>query len=132
MIVRTLDELEGTDRAVDAPTWTSRRFILAGDGLGFSFHDTIMRAGTETTMWYKHHIEAVYCIEGKGTLVDLATGAEHTIVPGTMYALDQHDRHTMKAHTDLRLVCVFDPPCTGAEVHDAEGAYPAPAGAEAP
>lgn len=126
MIVRTLHDLEGTDRVVEAETWSSRRFVLAGDGVGFSLHDTIMRAGTETTMWYKHHIEAVYCIEGQGTLVDLATGVEHPVAAGTMYLLDQHDRHVVRARTDLRMVCVFNPPCTGTEVHDADGAYPAP------
>lgn len=134
MIVRQLSDLEGTDRAVVSTTWTSRRLILAHEGMGFSLHDTVMRAGTETTMWYKNHLEAVYCIEGKGTLVDLASGEEHAIAPGTMYALDQHDRHVVRAETDLRMVCVFNPPCTGAEVHDEEGAYPllALAGEDAP
>lgn len=128
MIVRRLRDLEGTDRAVHADTWSSRRFLLAGDGMGFSLHDTIMRAGTETPMWYKHHLEAVYCIEGEGTLVDLASGEEHEIVPGTLYALDQHDRHVMRVRRDLRVVCVFNPPCTGSEVHDEDGAYPVSSG----
>lgn len=133
MIVRHLKDLEGTDRDVVSTTWTSRRFILADEGMGFSLHDTIIRAGTETSMWYKNHFEAVYCIEGEGTLVDLATGEEHRLSPGTMYALNEHDRHVVKAETDLRMVCVFNPPCTGAEVHDEDGAYPllAVAGEEA-
>jgi L-ectoine synthase len=124
MIVRSLDDIAGTDRDVAAPTFHSRRFLLADDGLSFSFHDTVLYAGTTTSMWYKHHIEAVYCIEGQGKLVDRETGTTHEIVPGTMYALDQHDRHTLHAVTDLRMVCVFTPPVTGREVHDADGAYP--------
>ena len=75
-------------------------------------------------MWYRNHIEAVYCIEGEGTLEDLATGEVHEIRPGTMYLLDDHDRHRLTAKTDLRMVCVFNPPCTGREVHDETGAYP--------
>lgn len=124
MIVSSLDSIVGTDRDVDAPTFHSRRLLLAKDGMGFSLHDTILFAGTETSMWYKNHLEAVYCIEGKGELKDLSTGVVHPIEPGVMYALVDHDRHVLKAITDLRMVCVFNPPCTGREVHDADGAYP--------
>ena len=124
MILRRLDDLEGTDRAVRAPTFTSRRFLLRNDGLGFSFHDTVLYAGTETYIWYKHHLEAVYCIDGEGELEDLDNGVFHEIRPGTFYALDGHERHYLRAKTDLRMMCVFSPALTGAEVHDAEGAYP--------
>lgn len=124
MIVRTLDDIVGTERDVAAPTWSSRRLVLAGDGVGFSLHDTVIHAGTETVMWYRHHVEAVYCIEGSGTLHDTATGEVHDISAGSMYLLDQHDHHVLKARTDMRMVCVFTPPCTGAETHDADGTYP--------
>ncbi|MTV25747.1 ectoine synthase [Nitriliruptoraceae bacterium ZYF776] len=124
MIVRTLRDLEGTDRQTDAPTWTSRRFLLAKDGTRFSLHDTILRAGTETRMWYRNHVEAVYCVGGRGTLEDLETGTTYDIEDGTMYCLDGHERHVLRAETDLRMVCVFDPPVTGQEVHDEDGAYP--------
>jgi L-ectoine synthase len=124
VIVRTLDDITGGDRDVDGGNWRSRRLLLAGDGLGFSLHDTIVRAGTTTSMWYQHHVEAVYCIEGTGTLIDDESGATHALAPGTIYVLDGHERHTVRADTDLRMVCVFDPPCTGREVHDADGTYP--------
>lgn len=124
MIVRTLDDIVGSARDVRAPTWSSRRLILADDRVGFSLHDTIIDAGTETTMWYRNHIEAVYCIEGDGTLTDTATGDVHEITAGSMYLLDQHDHHVVRARTRMRMVCVFTPPCTGRETHDAEGAYP--------
>lgn len=124
MIVRTIEEIVGTERDVRAPTWASRRFVLANDRVGFSLHDTVMLAGTETVMWYRNHIEAVYCIEGEGTLEDFATKEQYPIRPGTMYLLDQHERHRVKALTDLRMVCVFNPPCTGSEVHDDDGVYP--------
>jgi L-ectoine synthase len=75
---------------------------------------------------YKHHLEACYCLEGEADLVDLASGEHHTIAPGTMYALDEHDRHTLTVQRDLRLVCVFNPALTGAEVHDADGSFPPP------
>ncbi|MBI2502307.1 MAG: ectoine synthase [Candidatus Latescibacteria bacterium] len=124
MIVRTLDQIIGTARDVGAQTWTSRRLLLKEDGMGFSLHETLVRAGTETSMWYKHHVEAAYCIEGEGEVEVVPSGAVYPIAPGTVYALDQHERHLLRATSDLRLVCVFNPPCTGREVHDAEGAYP--------
>lgn len=124
MIVRRLGDINGTERDVEAETWRSRRLVLAGDGVGFSLHDTILHAGTTTPMWYRNHIEAVYCIEGVGSIEDLGTGEVHDIGPGTMYLLNDHDRHQVMARTDLRMLCVFNPPCTGREVHDADGAYP--------
>jgi len=124
MIVRNLKNLEGTDRQVSADTWTSRRLLLRGDNMGFSLHDTLIFAGTSTTMHYRNHLEAVYCIEGQGKLINLETGEEHTVEPGTVYALDQHDRHTLVAETQLRMICVFNPPLVGPESHDGDGAYP--------
>jgi len=41
-----------------------------------------------------------------------------------MYALDRHDEHYLRARSELKLVCVFNPPLTGREVHDEEGVYP--------
>lgn len=128
MIVRRLDDILGTDREVHAENgnWVSRRLSLADDDMGFSMHDTVLFAGTETEMWYKHHLEAVYCVGGSGTIEDLATGEIHEIGPGTIYLLNEHDRHIVRATEDLHMVCSFNPPVTGREVHDADGAYPAP------
>lgn len=127
MLVTRLAQIEHTSRDVGAPTFRSRRLLLAGDGMGFSFHDTVLFAGSVTTMWYRHHLEAVYCIEGEGELEETDSGLTHRIVPGTLYALDKHDRHRLHAHTDLRMICVFNPALTGAEVHGEDGSYP-PAG----
>ncbi len=124
MIVRRLENITNTDRDVHAHTWNSRRLLLRDDKMGFSMHDTLIHAGTETAMWYRHHLEAVYCIEGEGELVDLGSGTTHPVGPGMIYALDQHDRHVLRARTTLRMICVFTPPLTGLETHDADGAYP--------
>ena len=124
MIVRQLGDLAGTDREVRAPTWTSRRLLLARDGCRFSLHDTVIHAGTTTELCYRNHVEAVYCAEGSGRLVDPESSTVHELGPGVLYVLDGHERHRVEAETDLRMVCVFDPPVTGTEVHDADGAYP--------
>jgi L-ectoine synthase len=124
MIVRTLAEIEGTDRDVAASTWRSRRLLLACDGQPFSLHDTVLYAGTETTMWYANHVEAVYCVGGEGELVNDETGEIHPLRNGSLYLLDGHEHHRVRARTELRMVCVFNPPVTGREVHDDDGAYP--------
>ena len=124
MIVRTKEALTGTDRHVHAPTFDTRRYLLKKDGMGFSFHETVLYTGTETYMYYKNHVEAVYCVRGHATLTDLATGKVHDIRAGTMYALDQHDKHILKVHEEVTMMCVFNPALVGPEVHDAEGTYP--------
>lgn len=124
MIVRYLeDDVIGTDREVKAPTFSSRRFLLRDDQMGFSFHDTILYAGSVTLIWYKHHLEAVYCIEGEGE-IEVDGGSTYRVKPGMFYALDGHEKHYLRAETDLRMMCVFSPALTGREVHDAEGTYP--------
>ena len=127
MIVRNLDEARQTDRRIVAPTWESTPLLLEGDKMGFSFHITTIYAGTETEMCYENHFEAVYCVRGRGTLQALADGQTWNIFPGQMYALNAHDRHVLRAETDLELACVFNPPLYGTEVHDANGVYPAQA-----
>lgn len=131
MIVKHKEDLLGTEREVRAPTWTSVRFLLRGDRMGFSLHETVIHAGTETRIWYKHHQEAVYCVEGVGEIAIHPDGPSFPITPGTMYALDGHEPHILRAQSDLRLVCVFNPPCTGREIHDNDGAYPLPVEAPA-
>jgi L-ectoine synthase len=124
MIIRSLDEVVGTDRDVAGDGWRSRRLMLRRDGLGFSLHDTTVGAGADMTLQYRHHLEACYCLEGEAELTDLATGDVHAIRPGVAYALDQHDRHRLQVSRDLRLVCVFNPALTGGEIHDEHGGFP--------
>ncbi len=130
MIVRTLREVQGTAAEIASSTWISRRLLLAGDGMGFSLHDTLILAGTTTRMCYRHHLEAVYCISGEGRIEVVATGEIFEIRPGTVYALDQHDEHLLHADSELRLVCVFNPALSGGEIHDGSGAYPPPSAPE--
>ncbi|TVR42107.1 MAG: ectoine synthase [Planctomycetota bacterium] len=124
MLTRRLEDILGSEREVDGGNWNSRRLLLREDGMGFSMHDTIIRAGTETLIWYRNHLEAVYCIEGEGEVETTDDGVIHPISAGTIYALDRHDRHLLRAHRDMRMICVFTPPLTGREVHDADGVYP--------
>lgn len=124
MIVRSLSEVVGTEREVTGPSWVSRRLVLARENVGFSVNDTVVHAGAEIRMWYANHVEAVYVIEGMGELADEETGEKHRLEAGVLYLVDAHQRHTLRAHTEFRAVCVFTPPLTGREVHDEHGVFP--------
>ncbi|MBU1427120.1 MAG: ectoine synthase [Gammaproteobacteria bacterium] len=123
MIVRTLAEAERGERRVLSKGWESTRLLLKNDAMGFSFHITTIYAGAELTMHYQHHLESVYCISGEGQIEDLGEGRIHPITPGTLYALDKHDKHILRATTEMKMACVFNPPLHGREVHNAQGAY---------
>ena len=126
MIVRNLEDIIGSENDISSETgtWASRRMLLKKDGMGFSFHDTTIFAGTTTLIWYKNHLEAVYCVAGEGELEVIETGEIFKIKDGTMYALNGHEKHYLRASSDMRMICVFNPPLTGKEVHDRDGVYP--------
>ncbi|MED3648221.1 ectoine synthase [Halalkalibacterium halodurans] len=124
MKVVKLEDIIGTEQEVKGENWTSRRLLLKKDGMGYSVHDTIIKAGTETHIWYQNHLEAVYCIEGEGEVETVKDGKVWPIKANEIYALDEHDEHLLRAKTDMRMVCVFNPPITGKETHDENGVYP--------
>jgi L-ectoine synthase len=124
MIVRKLEEAKQSRRLVETNGWNSVRLLLKDDGMGFSFHITTIYAGAELPMHYRNHLESVYCVGGEGSVENLDTGEKFEIQPGVMYALDRHDRHVLRAVSEMTLACVFNPPLNGLEVHDESGAYP--------
>ncbi len=121
MLIRKLDEV----KCVEWGNGLSRRFLLEADGMGYTLTDTIVRAGTRSLIEYKNHLEACYCIEGSGSVIEL-DGTQHPIVVGTMYALDKRDAHWLLASDDedLRLVCMFTPALVGDEAHRFEADVP--------
>ncbi|AVQ98837.1 L-ectoine synthase [Oceanobacillus iheyensis] len=124
MIVKSLEDIIGSEDETSGDNWTSRRFLMKKDNCGFSMNDTIIKAGTDNYFWYKNHIEAVYCIEGEGEIEEVENGKVHPLKPGTMYTLDKNDKHHLRAKTQMRMVCVFNPPLVGTETHNEEGYYP--------
>lgn len=132
MIVRDVKDTIGTKDEIVTDTWISRRVLLKKDGMGFSFHETTILPGTETHIWYKNHVEAVFCVEGDGEIETVADGKKYKLGPGVMYALNDNDEHYLRGGKQpLRVICVFNPPLTGQEVHDADGVYPLPEEAKA-
>ncbi|MPY84342.1 MAG: L-ectoine synthase [Actinophytocola sp.] len=124
MIVRTLDDITDTDADIKTPNWRSKRIVLSKDKVGFSVHETTVLAGTVNDFWYANHYEAVFIVEGEGEITNTATGETHQLRPGSMYLLNEHDKHQLRPRTDIKAVCVFNPPVTGKEVHDENGVYP--------
>ncbi|WP_210394799.1 ectoine synthase [Motiliproteus sediminis] len=125
MIVRNLNEAEQSNRRIVDPNnnWESTRMLLKDDNMGFSFHITTIYAGADFRMHYQNHLESVYCISGEGEVESLEDGKVHPIKAGTLYILDQHDRHILRAFKEMKMACVFNPPLNGTEVHNADGAY---------
>lgn len=124
MIIRSLADSSRTNRRVVSKGWESTRLLLKDDKMGFSFHITTIYAGAELPMHYQNHLESVYCISGQGSIENRETGDTHPVHPGVLYALDKNDRHTLRAQTEMKMACVFNPPLNGREVHDETGAYP--------
>ena len=126
MIVRTIDEITDTERDVvsEDQQWRSKRIVLANDKVGFSVHETTLKAGTINDFWYANHIEAVFITSGEGELYDKDNDVTYQLKPGSIYVLNGNEKHQLRPKTEITCVCVFNPPVTGREVHDENGVYP--------
>ena len=109
MIVRRKSDLAGTPGEMLGASDAHWRFLHEADGLGFTLVEAVLEAGREAVLWYRDHLEANYVIEGEATLEDLATGAIYELGPGSLYALDRHERHRFRTRTRVRLISVFRP-----------------------
>lgn len=127
MIIRSVSETIETEREVTCPNggFVSLRLLLAKDGMGFSMHMTTIPVGPPQRWHYKNHMEACYCISGRGTIVDVKSGRRSDVWPGTVYALNENDEHTFQAIVETTLLCIFNPPLLGREVHGDDGSYSA-------
>ncbi|MGM9488561.1 ectoine synthase [Ideonella sp. YS5] len=119
MFVKSLADVEADGLCVEWGAGTSHRLLTSRDGMGFTVCHTVVRAGTESLLQYRNHLEACYCIAGEGEVEDME-GNVFPIQPGDIYVLDKHDRHVLRGGkaTDLILVSVFNPPLKGDERHN--------------
>lgn len=111
------------EKIIECPegNFISNRYLLESDNMGFTITRTEIPEGTKATWHYKKHLEACYCISGGGIL--RGSQRSFTVLPDTMYALDKNDKHEFEALTDVVLICVFNPPLKGNEVHKEDGSY---------
>lgn len=121
MIIRRKEDVVGTKGEASGERWYSLRLLHAEDGMQVTLTDSILEAGFKMNLWQKNHLEACYSIEGEGTVEEIDTGKIHQVGPGTLYAMNAHDRHRIQAKTRMRILCTFYPALTGQEVHDADG-----------
>ncbi len=119
MFFRSLSDVENTVCFVNWGNGTSHRLLTKADQMGFTVCHTVVKAGTESLLQYRNHLEACYCIQGSGSVEDM-DGVIHPIQVGDIYVLDQHDRHFLRAAQaeDMVLVSIFNPPLQGTETHD--------------
>jgi L-ectoine synthase len=119
MFVRSLADVEATDKFVEWGNGTSHRLLTEQDRMGFTVCHTVVRAGTESVLQYRNHLEACYCVDGEGEVEDM-DGNVFPIRKGDIYVLDKHDRHFLRGgkDSDLILVSVFNPPLAGTERHN--------------
>ena len=126
MFVRGPEEVRAQGLEFLRPDGQSRvaRMLVGDDGLGFSVSDVRFAAGREVELWYKNHWEANLVLEGTLEVTDHASGAVHELGPGGGYCVGPQDRHRLKAVAAVHLLSIFNPPLSGREIHDADGAYP--------
>jgi L-ectoine synthase len=101
--------------------------LVKSDNMCFSMNETIVQAGASFTLEYKNHLEGCYCVFGTGRVKDHATGTVHKIKGVVLYALNQHDIHTLSVEDwmDMFLISVFNPALQGDKVHGEDGSYSA-------
>ncbi len=118
MIIRSIEEVLGTERDVYGVGWRSRRMVVAADGLKYSIHETTLDAGVRLQFQYRNHRETVYCVGGEGTIEDVSAGRIVELKSGGLYSAGIGDDHIITTKSEMRLVCVFDPPLEGTEEAD--------------
>lgn len=125
-VIRTAELPE--DRVVHCPKggFTSNRILLESDNMGYTMTKTVVHPGMVNRWHYKHHLESCYCVSGSGLLINERTTEYFAIAPDTTYVLDKNDPHTFEALEETVLICVFNPPLTGREVHQADDSYAVP------
>ena len=128
MLIRSFQKAEADGRVVPISHGksTAVRVLMKDDGLGFSLSEARCGAGNKSKLWYKNHWEANYIRAGKGSLINTLSGESWPLHPGVLYCVGPNDQHSVVNSEDpLRIISIFNPPITGIESHDADGAYPA-------
>jgi L-ectoine synthase len=126
MFVRSIDDVRssGQEKKVLDGKVTALRMLTASDEMGFSLSDVRFKAGIEQDLWYKNHWEANLVLAGTLELSDKTSGETHVLEAGDVYCVGPNDPHHLTAKTDIQVIAIFNPPLSGDETHDEDGAYP--------
>jgi len=125
LIIIDTNALKNTNRQIHCPNggFISTRIILASHNMGYTLTKTVIPKGDWQHWHYKKHLESCHCLSGIGILHDIKTNKKYNIYPDITYVLDKNDDHNFKAIEDVILLCVFNPPLKGNEVHLKDGSY---------
>ena len=66
MFVRNLQDFKNSGLVFEWCSGTSHRLLTESNGMGYGVCHTMVRAGTESLLEYRNHLEACYCISGEG------------------------------------------------------------------
>lgn len=108
-----------------------KRFLVRGDGLGFSLQHETFPKGKPVVQEYRNHVQAVMVLQGAGEIrvqdkVKKDKSRTYHLAPGIVFAVDAQEHHTITAFSDeLHTVSVFNPPLAGEEKPNKEGVLPA-------
>jgi len=124
MKVINVKELQ-KDRVIECPKggFVSNRILLDEDNMGYTMTKTVIPVNGKQFWHYKEHLESCYCVKGRGELTNKETGETFEISEDITYVLDKNDAHYFEAFEEVTLICVFNPPLTGKEVHQEDGSY---------
>ena len=113
------------DRVIECPNggFTSNRILLDEDNMGYTMTKTVIPVNGKQFWHYKEHLESCYCVKGRGELTNKETGETFEISEDITYVLDKNDAHYFEAFEEVTLICIFNPPLTGKEVHQEDGSY---------
>ncbi len=121
MLVRGPEDV----KVVEWGNGLSYRYLVQADKMGFTVCHTYVNPGSKSRLEYRQHLEACFCIAGRGWVTTASGSESHELRPGVMYALNEHDAHFLIADPEagLELISVFNPPLRGDERHnlDADG-----------
>lgn len=123
MIVRHLKD--APNKVIDPNgDFVSNRYLVESDGLGYSVTLTQIKQGLCKPWHYKNHLESCFCIKGYGRIINLETNDIFEIFPGTIYSLNKNEKHQLEVFSErMELICVFNPPLKGNEIHKEDGSY---------
>ncbi|XP_072043215.1 L-ectoine synthase-like [Amphiura filiformis] len=123
-VMRSFQDILGTDRDIDFGGGYSRRLLLKSDGFLVGFCITSINPGAAIKMQYRNHLEACYYYTGgKATYSfdDEKVAVETKIddANGTMMIMNKHDKHTLTVNATENAECIslFYPVIDGKEIH---------------
>ena len=112
MFVKRLDEmrLAGQEIMVAAGQGRSTRMLTQADDVGFGLSDVRLSAGAQANICPANHQQANHIISGSGEITSNATGQTWELIASTAFSAGPGDQLTLRARTNMHLLCITSPP----------------------